>query len=390
MRKPSSTGLLRFALAILVVVGIVGLIASLPLIRGGEGVELQQLRGLPTLGVEPTLIVWVFGVGSVVLFFIAFLLYRPRAGRPSARGLLPVVFAVSVLIFLSYLVRPVFPAPGEVTDGMGSGEIPGDTGTVDPTKQTKRGESTSAGDGEDTKGEGAGRGKGGEDGAGTTPGEGDAGSGEDGSDTGAGGSSSGGGTNVPGGDPPGPGDGPTGSEEPGPGPGGETGDPEKPGTVLERFLQGSPFVAGVLLLLILFIFLVAIHILRATFRARRALVEAEGTTPPSEIPRGEFLAAIEGIAALKEGIRGDVRSAILASYGHMMTLFRSYGLYPRRHLTVREVEVLAMKSLGLSPRATRELRRLFEEARYSVHPLGDAQRREAIEALRQVGHELAA
>lgn len=383
MRKPTAAGLLRFALAILVVVAVISLAASLPLIGGGEGVGLPQLRGLPTLGIDPTLIVWIFGFGSIILFFIALLVYRPWAGRRTLRGILPLVIVVSTLIFMSYLVRPAFLAPDEATDGGGAGGGSDDTGTEDPTDEpgsgSEDGEGRPAGEGDGTNGEGSGSREGEEGGDGSgTPGEGEAGAG-------GGEPATGGETNVPTGDPAGTGD--TAPESGDPGPGG--GEASGPGTLWERFLQASPLVAGVLVLIFAFVAFVAIHILRGTIRARRALAAAEGPMP-SERLRGELLAALEDVAAFEDEGTQDVRSVILASYGLMMNLFRSHGLRPGHHLTAREVEVLALRSLGLSPPATRELRRLFEEARYSGHPLGDVQRRGAIESLRRVRHELAA
>ncbi|MDX1535021.1 MAG: hypothetical protein R3291_05320, partial [Thermoplasmata archaeon] len=142
MKTPSAAGLLRLALALVVVVAVVGLATSLP--RASEGgVGLPDLRSFPSLEIDPFWLVVAFGIGSSVLFFLALLLYRPRSARGSVRGVLVLVFAVSALIVLSYLVQPSFPEEatdfgrpggppeGATAPGGGGSDGPG-TGGTDP------------------------------------------------------------------------------------------------------------------------------------------------------------------------------------------------------------------------------------------------------------------
>ncbi|MEE9592889.1 MAG: DUF4129 domain-containing protein [Thermoplasmata archaeon] len=86
----------------------------------------------------------------------------------------------------------------------------------------------------------------------------------------------------------------------------------------------------------------------------------------------------------------DIRSVILGAYRDMVNLFRSYGVRTAGFQTAREVEAVASHTLGLSGEASTELRRRFEEARYSVHPLTEDQRKAAIESLCRVRRELGA
>ncbi|MEE9592904.1 MAG: DUF4129 domain-containing protein [Thermoplasmata archaeon] len=171
------------------------------------------------------------------------------------------------------------------------------------------------------------------------------------------------------------------------GTGGEAG-AEEPGLgILER-LQALRLVPGMLPLIFAFLAVVAIYLLIANFRVRRAFSD-EGLARRKRALKTELTQALEE-HLYKIRIAEDVRSAILGSYRDMVNLFHSYGLRSSRHLTAREVETLARESLGLSGEASEELRRLFEVARYSPHPLSDGHRDAAIESLRRVTRELGA
>ena len=80
-------------------------------------------------------------------------------------------------------------------------------------------------------------------------------------------------------------------------------------------------------------------------------------------------------------IGGDVRSAILACFARFTRLLGARGIAPQLALTPRELEGLAVERLHVSHESSETLTSLFEEARYSEHPLGEADRRRAIESL---------
>ena len=84
----------------------------------------------------------------------------------------------------------------------------------------------------------------------------------------------------------------------------------------------------------------------------------------------------------------EIRSAILRCYADMTRLFRRRGLTYGRELTARELEVLAGQRLDISDESSVRLRELFEEARYSAHPLHEGYKRTALECLRAVKREL--
>src|SRR5438128_98591 len=65
----------------------------------------------------------------------------------------------------------------------------------------------------------------------------------------------------------------------------------------------------------------------------------------------------------------------------VFALLRARGTTAQGALTPRELEDLAVGRLHVSREASSTLTSLFEEARYSEHPLGEADRRRAIESL---------
>src|SRR5438093_6191539 len=78
---------------------------------------------------------------------------------------------------------------------------------------------------------------------------------------------------------------------------------------------------------------------------------------------------------------GDVRSVILACFHRFCALLGARGITAQGALTPRELEGLAVERLHVSREASETLTTLFEEARYSEHPLGEADRHRAIESL---------
>ncbi|MFQ5871384.1 MAG: DUF4129 domain-containing protein [Candidatus Geothermarchaeales archaeon] len=86
----------------------------------------------------------------------------------------------------------------------------------------------------------------------------------------------------------------------------------------------------------------------------------------------------------------EIRSAILRCYADMTRLFERWGLRYGAYVTARELEMLAVKRLGLSSRSAVRLRELFEEARYSSHQLSDEYKETAVQCLKSVKTELEA
>ncbi len=108
-----------------------------------------------------------------------------------------------------------------------------------------------------------------------------------------------------------------------------------------------------------------------------------GAEFPIPIERQAAVVAVRAtIHDLEEG--GDVRTAILACFERFCALLGSRGITDQDALTPHELEGLAVDRLRVSREASGILTSLFEEARYSEHPLGERDRARAIESLGQI------
>lgn len=90
----------------------------------------------------------------------------------------------------------------------------------------------------------------------------------------------------------------------------------------------------------------------------------------------------ETIDALEFG--QDVRATIIECFHRFCRLLGARGVQDQEPLTPRELEALAVERLGVSGDAPEALTSLFEEARYSHHRLGEAERGRAIESLSRI------
>jgi hypothetical protein len=114
-------------------------------------------------------------------------------------------------------------------------------------------------------------------------------------------------------------------------------------------------------------------------RRREASEEPSGPTP---LDRSRAAIA-STLAALEADPNADPRALVEALYGRLLESVRDRvgGVDAR---TPREIERLAVPALGLPPPAARELTALFEEARYSPHPIGPGDVDRARRALRGI------
>jgi hypothetical protein len=78
----------------------------------------------------------------------------------------------------------------------------------------------------------------------------------------------------------------------------------------------------------------------------------------------------------------DPRQAIIACYAHMEHFLEDYGVPAYRHLTPQEYMRTALQGLDLPVDALGGLIELFEQARYSLHPLDDTTRESAMTHLK--------
>ena len=112
-----------------------------------------------------------------------------------------------------------------------------------------------------------------------------------------------------------------------------------------------------------------------------------GNDPARSRRRLEAASAVRR-TLLELGAGTDFRTAVMACYQRMCSLLAGRGVSRQEALTAREIEGLALVELGLSRASVDDLTGLFEEARYSVHEIGPAQRDRAVDCLSAIRREL--
>lgn len=102
------------------------------------------------------------------------------------------------------------------------------------------------------------------------------------------------------------------------------------------------------------------------------------------------LAAVQAVeAAISElQLGGDVRTVVLACYARFCYFLGVRGFPRQEALTPRELEGLAVTNLAVSHDSAESLTSLFEEARYSEHALGEADRDRAVRSLERIRADL--
>lgn len=100
-----------------------------------------------------------------------------------------------------------------------------------------------------------------------------------------------------------------------------------------------------------------------------------------EVRREQEMAVIsDSIEEIRAG--GDVREVILETYRRMLKLQAHLGA--SKSLTAHELARLLVDRRGWPSRPTEDLTLLFEEAKYSQHPLGEQHRQSALDSLRNI------
>ncbi|MGI0131593.1 MAG: DUF4129 domain-containing protein [Thermoplasmata archaeon] len=115
-------------------------------------------------------------------------------------------------------------------------------------------------------------------------------------------------------------------------------------------------VGGLVVATVVTPFLIAAH------RDREARGTGRGATPSARATIG---LALEGLDADPDA---DPRSRIVAAYARLLSRIED-GPFDLASLTPREIERECTVHLGVTPATSHELTLLFEEARYSPHPI---------------------
>ncbi|MEM3396240.1 MAG: DUF4129 domain-containing protein [Thermoplasmata archaeon] len=101
----------------------------------------------------------------------------------------------------------------------------------------------------------------------------------------------------------------------------------------------------------------------------------------------DFAKAIdEGIALFETGV--SARDAIIRCYRRMTELLAAHGVKDALYLTPREFKEEVHAKMGFESKNLDALVELFETARYSSHPIGEAEREQALGALKGLRKEV--
>lgn len=106
----------------------------------------------------------------------------------------------------------------------------------------------------------------------------------------------------------------------------------------------------------------------------------------SETEKDISSTADRAITELHEG--DDVRDIIMRNYQKMLIILEKEGVQQEISFTPRELEKIALSRLQLSEGTIDEMTRLFEEAKYSDHRLGEKERSRALDNFKRIKNEL--
>lgn len=137
-------------------------------------------------------------------------------------------------------------------------------------------------------------------------------------------------------------------------------------------------VAAVAAFLLLLLTAAVVRVLRSRRRAPAPIPEAP---PPPSLPEQLHRDAATHLAALREG---EPREAIVRSWVTLQQSVAAAGVARRPSETSSELTLRVLDDLAVDPDALRTLAELYREARFSRHPLADADRARAEAALRRV------
>ena len=153
---------------------------------------------------------------------------------------------------------------------------------------------------------------------------------------------------------------------------------------------GDLIAWAVLLGLAIVVYLVVAALVRVAIRdgwlrpQRRTAVEFE--VLPEE--RAAQALAADAVARLEAVEQGEVRNGIVRCWARLEDAVAEAGLPRARHETSAEFTVRVLHALDLDPHAIGELARLYREARFSEHELGEDSRSRARESLLSLERDL--
>lgn len=142
--------------------------------------------------------------------------------------------------------------------------------------------------------------------------------------------------------------------------------------------------------LVLAIVLGALLLLRLAWQHRWRRAEAPPEVDFDVLPAQEVARALaEDLDAQLDAVAGgSPRNGIVRCWLRLEESVAAAGLPPKRYETSAEFTVRVLHTLDLDPRSIGELARLYREARFSEHELGEEARTAARSALQQLHDDL--
>jgi hypothetical protein len=151
--------------------------------------------------------------------------------------------------------------------------------------------------------------------------------------------------------------------------------------------SGARELGGVAVAVLVVVLGVALVAAGVVWRRRtQAPIEPPDDRPPVE------LATVAGAlsVSLDELLHGpDPRAAVVAAYGRLLEALDQVGGGRRSHEAPHEHVERVLGDLGVPAEPLHRLATLFEEARFSAHPIGEEHRRAALHALEEARAALA-
>ncbi len=147
-------------------------------------------------------------------------------------------------------------------------------------------------------------------------------------------------------------------------------------TVSDRSSETGQY--AVLAVIAVFLAVITGKILLSFYARRTQKVESQGE---------ELLRKMD-TAIRKLGEGEDINEVIIRCYEEMCRVLRKSGVRDRDYFTPREFENAIISQMEINPGPVGRLTSLFEEAKYSSHPIDNSKRRDAINALKELKKEV--
>ena len=150
-------------------------------------------------------------------------------------------------------------------------------------------------------------------------------------------------------------------------------------------LVGSPWFATAFLGLLLVSTVIIARSIKVSLDETRA-----GRFLPAQVREEGTVAVEDALRVLEMVEEADPRTRIMACYERMIRAAASLGAHVSVDQTARELESGIRRMFQLKGPSIRDLTRLFEEARYSLHQITEQDSEEAQRCLLEIGEELRA